>query len=98
MSEIYQIKWFSKKKGYGFAVDTNNSELFVHHSDIQVSDGFRYLKQGEYVSGTQETMDDGKVKLGQIVAPMTGGMLMCQVDKERRDAMRTTKDIETDAE
>lgn len=86
---IYQVKWFSKKKGYGFVEDSESKEYFVHHSDIQVQDGFRYLKQGEYVSGEQKTMDDGKIKISKISAPMEHGLLMCEVDKRTRDTKRT---------
>jgi len=86
---IYQVKWFSKKKGYGFVEDSERKEYFVHHSDIHIQDGFRYLKQGEYVSGEQETMNDGKIKISKISAPMEHGLLMCEVDKRSRDAKRT---------
>jgi CspA family cold shock protein len=80
---IYQVKWFSKKKGFGFVNNTDGEDMFVHHSDIMV-DGFRYLKEGEYVTGSMETMDDGKRKIANIHAPMTGGLLMCQVESSAR--------------
>ena len=78
---LYQVKWFSKKKGYGFVESGTKEEFFVHHTDIQVDNGFRYLKQGEYVVGTPEKMEGDKVKLAKINAPMKGGLLMCQVEK-----------------
>jgi|TARA_B110000093_G_C12836070_1_gene353216 CspA family cold shock protein len=79
---IYQVKWFSKKKGYGFVEDSDSNEFFVHHTDIKVDGGFRYLKQGEYICGTKETMTGDKVKLAEIRAPMTNGMLICEVEKK----------------
>ena len=85
---MYQVKWFSKKKGYGFVEDSERKQFFVHHSDIKVDDGFRYLKQGEYVTGTTESMDGGKVKLASIKSPMENGLLMCQVDKMNRETRR----------
>lgn len=91
---VYQVKWFSKKKGYGFATDPEGKEYFVHHSDIQVGDGFRYLKQGEFVEGSMESMEGDKVKLAQIRAPMENGRLMCQVEKENRDSKRTRREGE----
>lgn len=89
---MYQVTWFSKKKGYGFVEDSSNKQYFVHHSDIVIPDGFRYLKQGEYVVGTPENMEDNKVKLGQIKAPMEGGKLMCEVDKMNRDNRRQSSE------
>ena len=77
----FQVKWFSKKKGFGFVQDDDNKEFFVHHSDIKVDDGFRYLKQGEIISGDKESMEEGKVKISNIKSPMKNGLLMCQVEK-----------------
>ena len=86
--EIYQVKWFSKKKGYGFATDPTGKEYFVHHSDIQVDDGFRYLKQGEYIKGSTEKMDENKEKLASICSPMKNGRLMCEVEKDNKETRR----------
>lgn len=79
---LYQVKWFSKKKGYGFVHSDEGKEYFVHHTDIQVENGFRYLKQGEYVTGVPETMENDKVKLANISAPMENGNMMCEVEKQ----------------
>lgn len=79
--ELYQVKWFSKKKGYGFVEGKEHNEYFVHHTDIKVDSGFRYLKQGEIVAGVPETMEDGKVKLANISCPMEGGHMMCEIEK-----------------
>ena len=78
--ETFQVKWFNKKKGYGFAVNSTGEEFFCHHSDIGVS-GYKYLKRGEYVSGTRVNMDNGKVKVGSIRPPMSSGKLMCEVER-----------------
>lgn len=83
---MYQVKWFSKKKGYGFVEDSQHKQFFVHHTDIKVADGFRYLKEGEYIAGEEESMGDDKVKIGQIRAPMDGGRLMCEVERRTRGA------------
>ena len=94
---MYQVKWFSKKKGYGFVEDSEKKEYFVHHSDIQAQDGFRYLKQGEYISGESDTMEDGKVKVSKISAPMEHGLLMCEVEKLSRDTKEQYGKQPTDA-
>lgn len=90
MSTLYQVKWFSKKKGYGFVESEEGTEYFVHHTDIQVESGFRYLKQGEYVRGSPESMEDDKVKLAKINAPMNNGMLMCEVERQNTRANHKT--------
>ncbi len=77
---MYQVKWFNKKKGYGFACGTDNTEYFCHHTDITV-EGYKYLKRGEYVSGEVVSMGEGKSKLAKIAAPATWGQLMCEVEK-----------------
>jgi CspA family cold shock protein len=78
--ELFQVKWFNKKKGYGFAVNSEGEEMFCHHSDIKV-DGYKYLKRGEYVHGVRVKMDDNKSKIGDISAPMASGKLMCEVER-----------------
>ena len=83
MSETYenfQVKWFNKKKGYGFAVSDKGEEVFCHHSDISVT-GYKYLKRGEVVRGTRVKMDNDKCKVGSISSPMSTGKLMCEVER-----------------
>jgi cold shock protein len=78
---LHQVKWFQKKRSFGFAVNEAGEEVFVHYSDIKV-DGYKYLKKGEYIMGDVQTMENGKKKLANIHAPMTGGKLMCEVERE----------------
>lgn len=92
MQELYQVKWFSKKKGYGFVEGKDQTEYFVHHTDIQVDNGFRYLKQGELIVGVPEKMQDNKVKLAKISSPMEGGHLMCEVEKMNSRNRRESND------
>ncbi len=43
-----QVKWFDPKKGFGFIVGPEGRDVFVHFSVIE-GDGFRTLKDGEWV-------------------------------------------------
>ena len=40
-----KVKWFSDQKGYGFIAREAETDVFVHHSAIQMN-GFRTLKEG----------------------------------------------------
>ena len=44
------VKWFSSEKGFGFITpDGGGADLFVHHSEVQVS-GYASLDEGQKVS------------------------------------------------
>ena len=47
------VKWFSAKRGYGFLVDADGIDYFVHYSEIQ-SEGFKTLKNNMEVSFVAE--------------------------------------------
>ena len=51
--EIGTVKWFSASKGYGFISREGASDVFVHHSAIQM-DGFRTLEEGQRVEFSVE--------------------------------------------
>ena len=56
MSEIGQVVWFDRKKGFGFVkiVDPESQlfekELFIHYSSIHSENSFKILFTGETVS------------------------------------------------
>ena len=47
------VKWFDSKKGFGFILNTEGKDVFVHFSTIE-GDGFRSLKEGQAVQFTVE--------------------------------------------
>jgi cold shock protein len=46
------VKWFDSKKGFGFIMNPEGMDVFVHFSSIE-GDGFRSLKDGEKVEYDQ---------------------------------------------
>lgn len=52
-----KVKWFSDQKGYGFIAREDDTDVFVHHTAIEM-EGFRTLRQGEPVRYVLR--DDGK--------------------------------------
>lgn len=53
------VKWFSAEKGFGFITpDDGGRDLFVHHTQIQVS-GYRSLEQGQKVTYEAQDGDRG---------------------------------------
>ncbi len=52
------VKWFSDKKGYGFIEQEDGSDVFVHHTSIDMP-GFRTLAEGERVAFEIETSTRG---------------------------------------
>ena len=51
------VKWFDSKKGFGFIINPDGKDVFVHFSSIE-GDGFRTLKDGDQVE--YEEVDSGK--------------------------------------
>jgi CspA family cold shock protein len=43
------VKWFDKKKGYGFILETNGSDVFVHYTSF-ADPAIRTLNEGEKVA------------------------------------------------
>ena len=52
------VKWFHRKKGYGFIISSDGRDVFVHYSVI-TGDGFKCLDDGEEVEYEFEESDKG---------------------------------------
>jgi len=53
-----KVKWFDPKKGFGFVVNDDGKDVFIHYTSID-GDGFRCLKNGETVEYDQLESDKG---------------------------------------
>ena len=62
------VKWFDVKKGFGFIINPEGKDVFVHFSSIE-GEGFRSLKDGEPVD--YEQIQGEKGLLAQHVRRMT---------------------------
>ncbi len=62
------VKWFDSKKGFGFIINPEGKDVFVHFSVIE-GDGFRSLKDGEAVN--YEQIQGEKGLLAQHVKRLT---------------------------
>jgi len=52
------VKWFDVKKGFGFIINPEGKDVFVHFTSIE-GDGFRSLKDGEPVDYEQVQGEKG---------------------------------------
>ncbi len=49
MLSVGKVKWFDRKKGYGFiSAESAEGDIFVHYSSIN-GDGFKSLTEGDDV-------------------------------------------------
>jgi len=55
-----EVKWFNETKGFGFITpDDGSKDVFVHHSAIQGSSGFKTLAEGQRVEFASQPTDRG---------------------------------------
>lgn len=76
------VKWFDSKKGFGFIINPEGKDVFVHFSSIE-GDGFRSLKDGEAVDYEQIEGEKGLLaqhvrRLAQQAKPMTAATAAAQ--------------------
>lgn len=100
---VGRVKWFNNKAGYGFITvsdgDRAGSDIFVHHSGIQVSnEQYKYLVQGEYVEFKVEKTEGGahEYQAGDV-SGINGGKLMCETRRDFRQARTSHKSEDEEA-
>jgi CspA family cold shock protein len=64
---VGKVKWFDNRKGWGFVVQPDGTDLFVHYTSI-VGEGFKRLDDGAEVE--YEVMDGPKGKQAGNVRPL----------------------------
>lgn len=55
---IGKVKWFDNAKGYGFILNAEDEDVFVHYRSI-MGDGYKSLNEGEEVEFIQTRSDKG---------------------------------------
>lgn len=55
---IGKVKWFDNAKGYGFILNAENEDVFVHYRAI-MGDGYKSLNEGEEVEFLQTRSEKG---------------------------------------
>jgi len=69
------VKWFDANKGYGFITMEDGTDIFVHHTGINM-EGFRRLEEGQAVQF--DVVDGEKGKMAVNVLPTS---LILQVNE-----------------
>ncbi len=52
------VKWFDPKKGFGFVINDQGQDVFVHYTNLD-GEGFRCLRNGQIVEYKQLNTDKG---------------------------------------
>ena len=52
------VKWFDNAKGYGFILNAESEDVFVHYRSI-MGDGYKSLNEGEEVEFIQTRSEKG---------------------------------------
>ena len=52
------VKWFDTTKGYGFILDPDGNDVFVHYRSL-MQDGFKNLRAGDRVQYHQHETESG---------------------------------------
>lgn len=84
------VKWFNSQKGWGFIIDSEGKDAFVHHSNI-VMDGFRHLNEDDIVNFELGAGKDGREQAVNVQPFLTMEMVK-EALKEENSYVKTMKD------
>jgi len=70
------VKWFDCKKGFGFVLNDNGQDVFVHFTVIE-GEGFRSLKDGEVIE--YDEIESPKGLLARAVKRLAAKPIMSTV-------------------
>ncbi len=63
-----KVKWFDSKKGYGFILNEEGGEIFVHYTGI-IAEGFKALTEGQNVEFEVGNNEKGVQAINVTVLP-----------------------------
>lgn len=75
------VKWFNTQKGYGFIVDSEGKDVFVHYSQIQM-DKFKTLNEDDIVNFELGAGKDGREQAINVQPILTRKMIDDALKKE----------------
>ena len=56
--DVGTVKWFDNAKGYGFILNEDGEDVFVHYRSI-MSEGYKTLSEGQQVQFIQTRSEKG---------------------------------------